>query len=382
MLTQPVGDRALRIALLIRSLHIGGSERQFVVLARGLAARGHTVRIFVYVPGGALESEVTGAGVPVECVPKAGRWDLRGFLGRLSARIGAFGPDVLHSYGHVPGIFSSRLKRGLGGVPVVWGIGVARLDYSLYHWLVPASIWGGMPFSRTADRIILNSHAGLAYHASIGYPRDRMQVIPNGIDTVRFHPDPEAGRAVRTELGIRSDERVIGYVGRLDPIKDHGTFLESARGLLDRGVAARFVCVGGGPNGYVEQLRARAAALELRDRVLWLGARTDLPRVYNAMDLNTSSSLSEGLSNALAEAMACGIPCAVTDVGDSARLVGDTGAVVRSRDPDALCTAWARLLAQDRRSLAERARARVVEHYDERLFLERTEAAFRGVLRR
>ena len=92
-----------------------------------------------------------------------------------------------------------------------------------------------------------------------------------------------------------------------------------------------------------------------------------MPAALNALDIATLCSISEGFPNAVGEAMACAKPCVVTDVGDCSYLVGDTGLVVPSRDPEALAAAWSKLLEPElRRVLSSAVRARLVENFSRR----------------
>jgi glycosyltransferase involved in cell wall biosynthesis len=120
-------------------------------------------------------------------------------------------------------------------------------------------------------------------------------------------------------------------------------------------------------------------------RVLLLGERRDLAALYPAADVVTlSSAFGEGFPNVLAEAMCCGVPCVATGIGDSAEIVGDTGAIAPPRDPAALSAGWERLaaLAPDERSkLGVAARARIVERYDLAAIVARYEALYEAVAR-
>ncbi len=110
-----------------------------------------------------------------------------------------------------------------------------------------------------------------------------------------------------------------------------------------------------------------------------LGLRQDIPRLTAALDIASSSSYGESFPNVIGEAMACGIPCAVTDVGDSAYIIGDTGRVVAPGDMTGLASAWEQLLAMqgtDRRALGERARARIAEHFEIGGVVKRYEAFY------
>jgi glycosyltransferase involved in cell wall biosynthesis len=109
-------------------------------------------------------------------------------------------------------------------------------------------------------------------------------------------------------------------------------------------------------------------------RFIWLGGIKEVEIVYNGLDILVSSSLfGEGFSNTIAEAMACGTPCVVTDVGDSAMIVGDTGGVVRPRNVDALVEGIDTMLEADRQNLGEKARERIVSHFTLRTMIETTQ---------
>jgi glycosyltransferase involved in cell wall biosynthesis len=107
--------------------------------------------------------------------------------------------------------------------------------------------------------------------------------------------------------------------------------------------------------------------LGLTNRLIWVGSREDMPAVYSALDIaSSSSSFGEGFSNSIAEAMACGVPCVVTDVGDSAFIVGDTGSIVSPGDHRALATAMLSLIdlpPEKRRVMGEACRARIVSEF-------------------
>jgi glycosyltransferase involved in cell wall biosynthesis len=218
-----------------------------------------------------------------------------------------------------------------------------------YGWLARFLYQVERQLARFADLIIVNSHAGLNYAAANGFPKNKMLVIPNGIDTERFKPDPQARRRVRAEWNIKDGEELVGIVARLDPMKDHATFLKAAALLGAKRKQAVFVCVGDGPSQHRERLVQLGGRLGLSGRLIWVSTHVDMPGVYNALDVVvSSSSYGEGFSNAIGEAMACGVPCAVTDVGDAALIVGRSGEVVPPRDPKALKTAIAKCLDKPR----------------------------------
>lgn len=352
----------MRICFLIRELTHGGAERQLVALAKGLQARGHDVTVVVYYfySGEPLENELLEAGVRIRSLQKRGRWDLLAFLFQLGRVMREERPDILHSY--LTDLVTVILKPWFPSTKIVWGIRSSNMDLSLCDWLTRVSCKLTFRLSRFADAVIANSRAGRDYHIAQGYSREKVVVIPNGIDTQRFRPDPEARRHVRSEWGIQDKEQVIGIVGWLRPMKDHPTFFQAASLLAQKRNHLRFVCVGAGASEYRESLHRLTQSLKLTDHVIWPGGRSDMPAVFNALDLLVSSSITEGFSNVIAEAMACGVPCVATDVGDSAWLMGNTGEVVPPHEPVALANAMGKLLARRPRT-AIQIRQRIVEQF-------------------
>jgi glycosyltransferase involved in cell wall biosynthesis len=338
-----------------------------------LRARGRRVHVATFYPDGELAPELAAAGVPLTSLDKRGRWDLASVSFRLVQLIRRERPQVLHPYLPDPNLLTAVLRPVLPRLRLVWGVRAAYMDLSNYDWVARASNWTAAVLSRRADAIIVNSHAGELYLRTRGYPADRLHVVPNGIDTAHFRYDSAGRDRVRAEWGVPRTAPLIGLVARIDPIKDHRTFLRGAAHLTARRSDVRFVCVGAGPTAYERDLREEASALGLDGRIRWAGGRTDMPAVYSALDVATSTSSGEGFPNAVAEAMACGTPCVVTNVGDSAWIVGALGEVMPSGAPAAVAAGWERLLADDRRRVRTSQRERVIREFSVELLVTRTE---------
>ncbi|MEO8654744.1 MAG: glycosyltransferase [Ramlibacter sp.] len=364
---------------LARSLEGGGAERQLVNLALGLARRGQRVAVAVFYDGGPLGADLAAAGIQLFVVGKRGRWDVLSFLTRLLRLLRAQKPAVLHSYLGGPNIAAVVLKPLLRGTRIVWGVRASNVDLQRYDWLARTSYCIERSLARYADLIICNSRAGLEDAATRGFPRPRMVVISNGIDTDNCRADAVARTSVRTEWGVSESEILIGLAARLDPMKDHPTFFRAAVMLSQARRDLRFVCVGDGPEPYKAELRALAAALGLAEELIWAGGRRDMSAVYSALDIVTCpSSSGEGFSNAIGEAMACGVPCVVTDVGDAAHIVGNTGCVTAPGDHRALAAAIGRLAdlpSKERVTLGHACRERVVSEFGMETLAQRTERA-------
>lgn len=352
--------RQMNILFFVGSLHYGGAERQLVVLARELHQRGHRVSVAVFYPGGPLETYLQEASVRMISLNRRGRWDLLGFLVRLIRTVRAERPDLVHAY--IVDLMTVFVQPFVPSMKIVWSIRGSSMDFSRYDWLCGLSYMLTCWLSKSADLIISNSHAGRRDRVADGYPADKTVVIPNGIDTNRFVPNLEARERVRAQWGVGGDEVLIGLVGRLDPQKDHETFLQAAVLLLEEKRHVRFVCVGDGPSEYSEALQDRAKTLGLYDHIMWVGKQSQMADIYNAFDLLVnSSSYGEGFANVLGEAMACGVPCVATDVGDSGLVIGDMGRLVPHKDPVALKTAMLQVL--DRKPPAAEVRRRILERF-------------------
>jgi glycosyltransferase involved in cell wall biosynthesis len=150
-------------------------------------------------------------------------------------------------------------------------------------------------------------------------------------------------------------------------MKDHANLFRAARRLADEGRAVRLVLAGPGIDAANGELVSVIEKLGLRERVTLLGELRDTAAIMAGLDLLCmSSSHGEALPLAVGEAMASGTPCVVTDVGDAAWLVGNTGRAVPARDSEALAAALAVLLdlgENQRRALGAAARRRVLEYF-------------------
>jgi glycosyltransferase involved in cell wall biosynthesis len=239
---------------------------------------------------------------------------------------------------------------------------MGRLEGRLETWL-----------ARFPDLIICNSWKGLSLVRQRGFPESRTACVPNGIDTERFRPDPQAGARMRAQWGIAAEGFVLGLVGRLDPVKNHPGFIAAAARLAAEFAELHFVCVGPGPDAYRQRLQTLSEAAGLSGRMIFPGGCRDMPAAYNALDVFVSASLSEGSPNVLGEAMACGVRAITTDVGDAAWLMADYGDVVPPGDKEALYLAMRQ--AYLRRSLPARdPRERIIQVFDATFLEQRTVA--------
>ena len=326
--------------------------------------------------GGPLTGELVRAGVPILTLAKRGRWDLVRPLWRAVREARRFHPTILHGYLTSGNVTALLLRWFLPKARVVWAIRSTMLEFSRYNRFIGATYRLANRLSRRVDLVISNSYAGLADHVLAGYPADRAVVIPNGIDLDRFTPDAARRATTRTSWGIATDAIVVGMVCRVDPMKDHPTFLRAMAGLMAQEPALRAVCIGNGPAAYRGEVEALAGELGIGDRVHWLPAVVDVAGVYPALDvLCSASAFGEGFSNVLGEALASGVPCVATDVGDATQILGDVGRIVPPRDPGRLAQALRDTIAARSPALSARCRQRVAECFGTERLFDATERA-------
>jgi glycosyltransferase involved in cell wall biosynthesis len=358
--------KPLRVVHLISGLEVGGAERMVHRIAVGLRDRGFEVAVASLIEVGPVGRQIAADGIPVlslrmrRRIPSpAGLLRLMGLLLRLS-------PDVLQTWLYHADLLGLVAGRTVGVPAIAWNVRTSNMDMSRYGKLSRSTLAACARLSRLPDVVVVNSETGRDYHAALGYRPRRWRVIPNGFDLDVFRPDP-AGRAVfRCEMGVSADEILVGLVARFDPMKDHDTFLRAA-GLIARlRPEVRFLMVGEGVTAENKTLSTWIETEGLSGKVRLLGLRSDLPRIYAALDIAALSSRTEGFPNVVGEAMATGVPCVVTDVGDARQLVGETGIVVPPADAEALAAGLGQLVAEGaeaRRLRGARARQRLEEAY-------------------
>lgn len=323
----------MKVVFLIRSLETGGAERQLIYLASGLKKEGVSVTICVFYCGGELEQMLNNSGVSIKCLNKKNRWDVIGFFLRTVTWLRHESPDVLHSYLTGANIVSIMLKPFLSKLTIVWGVRASNMRLENYDRLARQSFRLSAMLAKYADYIIVNSSSGYDYHLSQGYPPNRMTVIPNGIDTQLFTPNYYFRHEQRKQWRISNKLKLVGIVGRIDPMKDHKAFLKAAQMVLLEKRDVVFICVGNGNSRYIEDLRNYSEKLGIASNIIWKPAVTNIEYVYNALDvLVSTSAFGEGFSNTLAEAMACGVPCVATDVGDAKKILLNEDMIVPLRN--------------------------------------------------
>jgi glycosyltransferase involved in cell wall biosynthesis len=366
----------LRVLHVITGLPMGGAEMMlFKLLSRWDSGR-FCGAVVSMIPVGPMGPRIVGLGIPVTSLNMRPGMPNPLCIVRLARQICAFAPEVIQTWMYQADLLGGLAGKVAGGRPVVWGIRNGTLQPGKSS---ASAIWSARICARLSrslpKRILCCSDSARQIHGALGYDMGRMCVIPNGFDVELFKPDPEARRAVRQELGLDGNALLLGLVARFDPQKDHASLIRASAKLRHRWPQSHFVLCGDDVTWENPELAGQIEEAGMRGRFHLLGRRHDMPRITAALDVAClCSTYGEAFPNVLGEAMACGVPCVVTDVGDSAAIVGDTGIVSLPGDARALAGAIERLLEMGkdaRQRLGQAARERVRVNFSLHSIVER-----------
>ena len=261
-----------------------------------------------------------------------GRFSLIAFF-KLIKLIKKYNPDIVQTWMPHANLLGGIAARIAGINSIVWGIRNAylipgkakKLTIFIDKILSKLSRW--LP-----SRIVVNSKQSIDIHESLGYDRSKMTYIPNGLDLSVLNFNQKKRYLLRNELGLTSSFFLIGCVARYHPNKNHFTLLKSLSILNLKNISLRCVLVGKNLDHNNKELVDQINSLGLESIVILAGERNDIPDIMSALDVHVLASVTEGFPNVVGEAMACETPCIVTDVGDSAYVVGNTGWVIKPND--------------------------------------------------
>ena len=383
----PVADkRPTRILHVITGLDIGGAEISLHGLLASLDRSRFDASVVSLAGRGPIAERISSLGIPVHALDLRSSGVSPSRVRQVMRAVSSWSPALVQGWmyhGNLGALALSGFRRRRP--PVLWNIrhSVDRLEQEKRstRWVIRA----GATLSRRPEGIIYNSRVSAKQHERLGYRHDRGVVIPNGFDTDRFQPSQQRRRQQRGTLGIADNQLVVGMVARYHPMKGHHNFVEAARRLHSVGSDAMFLLAGRGVTSANADLDTHIGTGSFRRRLRLLGEVGDIPSLMASLDLLVSASAyGEGFPNVVGEAMATAVPCVVTDVGDSAFLVGDNRCVVAPKDPDALSAAIASVLDLDenaRTSISRQARDRVIRNFSTRKMTARYAAVYESVLK-
>lgn len=378
--TCPPADVARRLVHVITGLDVGGAELTVERMVPALESRGWRQAVVSLTALGSVGVRMRAAGVEVHDVGMDRHRPDPRQVRRLRCMLHDLRPGLVQTWLYHADLLGALTARGTGA-PVCWNLRQSdtALDDRRTTRLLPRV---AAPLSRRLPAaIVTNSQASARFHVGLGYDRERIVVIPNGVDTDRFRPNPAARRDLRTEIGACEGATVLGFAARFDPTKDHRTLLAAFARLAHDD--AHLVLVGPGCDRGNAELADAVATVDRSPRIHLLGVRDDMPNVLAGLDLYVHASRTEGMPNALGEAMACGVPCVATDVGDTGALGAETVNLVEPGSPGRLREAIDHLLALPAAARAARGAAgrdRIETSFTHEAAVDAYDALYRSVV--
>jgi glycosyltransferase involved in cell wall biosynthesis len=355
---RPWSMRKRRVAHVINSMGLGGVPPVVYHLLRALPAERYDCHLYVLARK-ADHQDVREAqlerfrelGVPV-CFPERDRKDLH-VVAELCQWIIRDQIDILHTHSYRPNIFG-RLAGVLCKAGAMKIVGHYHNQYD-NKWEADGTLIYDQLLARLSDRLIACS-ASVRQHIAekAEIPEEQIELLLNGVELDRFAArlDPDAMKA---ELGIPSNSKVVGVVGRISEQKAQDDFIRAARIIEQDEPETVFLIVGAANDpALLERLQRLTIELGVDEKVRFVGHVTDMPRIYAALDVLVLPSRWEGFGLVLVEAMAAGKPIVATRVGGIPEVVvdGETALLVPPSDPAAIAAAVVSLLTDPERARA------------------------------
>lgn len=295
-------------------------------------------------------------------------------------------PDVAQTWMYHADLIGGIIARLAGVKAVAWGIVNFNLnsDGASFSTRVAAKLCalfsGIVPTS-----IISCSERAVSSHIDVGYQKNKFKIIPLGYDLSLYNENQSSRKTIREKWGFSEEHVVLGCLARWDPQKDHRNLLMAIQSLKNNYPNLKLILAGPG----IDQNNDELVSLIMQtnqdtDRIVLEGLVDDVPSLMTAFDIHILSSMGEAFPNVVAEAMACCTPCVVTDVGDAAVIVGDTGWVAPPKNYILLAEVIEKAINEvshtDLWQLRRKAsRDRIVENYSMRRMNESYEKEWRNI---
>ena len=362
--------KKINIILAIRSLNIGGAERQFIELIKHIDKTKFDVTVCTMYGG--IQEDIVKAipNITYYNLEKKGKYDFFGFYKKYKDVLLEVKPNVIYSFMGGMNLFSLWCKPK--DTKIIWGFRASNMNLTKYGKVSQIIFWLQKNLSCKVDKIISNSYASVEFHKKKGFCMEKSVVIHNGIDTGRFKRDDKKRKVFREKYKLNEADIAVGMVARIDYMKGYTFFADSAKRLLKKYKNIKFFSIGDGDKNIKKECEKILGDYN-NTRFIWLGKQTNVEDFYSGFDISSSSSFGEGFSNSIAEAMSCSLPCVVTDVGDSKIIVGDCGRIVMPNSVDEFSRGLEVLMHKEFRKLGECSRKRIAENFSIEKMVKKTE---------
>ena len=371
----------MKIIHVIVGLNVGGAElmlNRLIDFQKDNPNFRHSVVSLTTI--GKIGVRLQKIGIEVRVLGMRSILNIPGTLWKLVRLIRRDQPDIVQTWMYHADLLGGLAARLAGNTKVIWGLrstDIPQRRLSATKMVVICCSWMS---DFLPDVIVCCAESVRVAHANKGYSQRKMIVINNGYVLDTFNRSPIRRKKARDDFGFNSDDVVIGVIGRFDPLKDYKNFVDAGALVASNINCVKFLMIGRGVDAENNKLKSWLDERGLAHKFVLAGERNDVPDCLSAMDIFCLSSSKEGFPNVVCEAMAINTPCVVTDAGDAAEIVANTGVIVVPRDSVALAGALQSMISMgidERLRLGVLARLRIENNYSIEIASARFEALYK-----
>jgi glycosyltransferase involved in cell wall biosynthesis len=314
---------------------------------------------------GSIGEQLQRENICVHSLGLTGFWKTPIALLRMWKILRASNAQIVHTWMYHSDFLGGLIARWLVRRPVIWAIRNTKLPTHSVTTRVLARVNARLS-KWIPSKIVYCANAARRYHEAMGYSPALGLVIPNAYSTQKRERGGFDVNLSSSNSEPSDEALVIGCVGRFDSLKNYPMMVNAFKLVADQHPQVQFLMVGRGVEKSNPKFYALVKQAKLEARCTCVGETTNVESYLAKMDIFCLSSTSEGFPNVVAEAMTMELPCVVTDVGDAALIVGNTGTVVPSGDARLFSEAIIKLIrtpASSRIKLGALARERIADHY-------------------
>lgn len=355
----------LKIIHIIVGLNVGGAETMLFKLLKNADHTKYDFEVISMMDEGVFGPKIRDLGIPVHTLGMK-----RGIINPFfikRARSLVKDAQIIQTWMYHADFFGFLIKNRSTKQKLIWGIRHSNLEKNMNKSLVLKIAKLNALLSKKVDSIISCSINAADIHAKFGYSTSNMITIPNGFELDTFYKLPNAKSLIEKEIKLPKNKPLIVHVGRWNVQKDYPNLIKAIHLIQLKRPDVNFLLCGVNIDENNKELIELLKQNKVEENVFLLGKREDIPKILSAADILISSSSGEGFSNVIGEAMSCETPCIVTDVGDSAYIVGPYGVVVPPRNAEMLAHATNEFLnktEEEKKLLGKQARKRVIEEFE------------------
>jgi len=364
-----MNNKKIKILHIINNLSPGGAEIMLLNLVSHADRSRFDISVFSLQDKGDISIDIEKLGIPIFHFNILKKYDFFLKFLKLIFILIKIKPDIVHTWmyhsnliGGIAAKFASRSK-------IIWSIHSTTLAPGPEKKSTEIVIRLSSFFSKyLPDKIVLCSKSSYEFHKIIGFEKNKMMVIPNGIDLGKFKYSSKAKLNLMSKLKLAHDIKFIGMVGRYHPMKRHDIFLHAAQIIVNKYPFIHFILCGSGVDNSNRKLTKLIHSFSLGSNIHLFGYIADMSILYASLDILTiTSSYGESFPLTLCEAMACNIPVVSTDVGDASYIINSKDMIIPINEPMLIAEKWEKIISLDiksRNEIGVKNRSRIENLFD------------------